>query len=372
MSKINTKLAGQSDYAVPPGETLAELLEYFEMSQKDLSVRLGVSQKTISEIINGKAPISPATALGLGDVFEPDPSYWLALEANYQADLIRIAAKKQVRAEVVQFADYIEPYNEMARLGWVPRTRNAEEKVINLRKYCRVSSLAYIPNLPSAANFRKGNIGKQSLFALTAWMQKGEDIAAEIKTKPFSSQRLKDVVPKLRQVTFQGKDIGHEIRDLCASAGVAITFAPPLKGTHVNGATRWLTPEKANIHLSLLGAYADIFWFTLFHEIGHILLGHSKKTSSVSCYNGSTPVVVIGSREDEDAADKFANDTLIPEKEYVDFIRYTARFNDGAVDKFAKSVGIYSGIVWGRLAHEGKINWTQATANGRRKKLQFA
>ncbi len=62
----------------------------------------------------------------------------------------------------------------------------------------------------------------------------------------------------------------------CAAVGVAVVLVPELPGTRVSGATRWLTPGKALIQLSLRYKSDDQLWFTFFHEAAHVLL-HGKR-----------------------------------------------------------------------------------------------
>ena len=52
-----------------PGETVLEYLEFNGWSQSDLARRTGLTRKTISEICNGKAPITPPTALTFEKAF---------------------------------------------------------------------------------------------------------------------------------------------------------------------------------------------------------------------------------------------------------------------------------------------------------------
>ncbi len=66
------------------------------------------------------------------------------------------------------------------------------------------------------------------------------------------------------------------MQELCNAAGVALVLVPELPKTHLCGAARWLTPRKALIQQSMRHKSNDHFWFTFFHEAGHILL-HSKK-----------------------------------------------------------------------------------------------
>ena len=74
------------DYAVSPGETLAEMLNERGMSQAELARRTGISTKHINLILKGSAPISPETALKLERVLNVSARVWNALEANYRGN----------------------------------------------------------------------------------------------------------------------------------------------------------------------------------------------------------------------------------------------------------------------------------------------
>jgi len=79
---------------------------------------------------------------------------------------------------------------------------------------------------------------------------------------------------------------------------------PHFSGTGVSAAVRWINDTPV-IQLSILGAYADIFWFNLFHEIGHLLI-HGKKEKFIEFDNAISQLFRKGKR-----ADTFAGDELI-------------------------------------------------------------
>ena len=150
---------------------------------------------------------------------------------------------------------------------------------------------------------------------------------------------------------------------LCAAAGVAVTFVPELPKLRLWGATRWLTPDKALVQLSLRYKTDDHVWFTFFHEAGHVLL-HGKRTVFVE----NTPVGVRptqdtqtgtpqGSEEEEAQANKFAADFLIPPDRYGEFVEAGSK-SCVAIQAFAKDLGIASGIVVGRLQHDSVISYS--------------
>ena len=85
-SKTNTYIP---DRVSLPGETLQEILDERQMSQADLALATGRPPKTIHEILEGKAPITPDTAAQLEQALGVPASFWNNLERNYQEYLVR-------------------------------------------------------------------------------------------------------------------------------------------------------------------------------------------------------------------------------------------------------------------------------------------
>ena len=141
------------------------------------------------------------------------------------------------------------------------------------------------------------------------------------------------------------------MQDYCREAGVAVVFVRELPGTHVSGATRWLSSDKAMIILSLRHKQNDHFWFSFFHEAGHIL--HHRKRDIFIDIEGASPY----SHEEKEAND-FASDFLIPKEKYENFIKTLDKISKESVLKFANKIEIAPGIIVGRLQHEGKLPFT--------------
>ena len=133
------------------------------------------------------------------------------------------------------------------------------------------------------------------------------------------------------------------MKSLCAEAGVALVFVPEIKGCPVSGLTRWLSPTKALIQMSLRHKTDDQFWFTFFHEAGHIL------------HDGKKKIFIDDNRPEDDRekkANRFAADFLIPPEATPELWTLTTRTS---VRDFAKRMGIAPGIVVGRLQHDRVI-----------------
>jgi HTH-type transcriptional regulator/antitoxin HigA len=333
-----------SNLAIPPGETLRETLEAISLSQVELARRTGRPLKTINEIVQGKARITPDTAIQFERVLGISAAFWNNLETEYQETLARLRAAEALKAEEELLSEY--PYAEMARLGWVPKTRVKRQKVEALLSFFSVASLKLVIDVEKAT-FRRGKLGTVSEEALAAWLRKGELAAESIQTAPYNATALKAMLPDLRQFTtaspqqFEKKLVGR-----CAECGVALVFVPHLPKTYANGAARWVGKERAIVQLSLRYRFSDVFWFTFFHEIGHLLL-HGKRAFFVD-----TDKTEEDERERE--ADGFAASTLIPDKRYRDFVSKGA-VTGPAVRAFAREIGIAPGIVVGRLQHDSVI-----------------
>jgi HTH-type transcriptional regulator/antitoxin HigA len=133
-----------------------------------------------------------------------------------------------------------------------------------------------------------------------------------------------------------------------AAVGVGLVLQPHFPKTYAYGATFWLGAEKAVLVLSLRGRWADVFWFSLFHEIGHLLL--HRKTTFID--DGDVPA---DGAELEREAERFAEETLIPSAELFAFVG-KGDLRAPAVKAFAEGMGIAAGVVVGRLQHEGAVS----------------
>ncbi len=356
-----------SPLAVHPGETLKETLEFVGMSQSDLATRTGLSEKTISFILNGNQPITPESALKFERALGISRKILLSLQAYYEADKFRLEEKERLEKETALLSKY-DCYTELAKLGFVQATRDSLKKVEELLKFFGVNSLYSVKTVFPVA-FRRTQINRISDEALAAWLRMGTIQAQKRETADFNRELLLRNIEKMRALTKEPVvTYSQALIELCAEAGVALTYTPHLKKTCVNGAAQWLSPNKALIQVSLYYAYADIFWFTLFHELGHILK-HSKKETFIE-FEGLANTDVS---ELEKEANLFAQRVLIPadnEKEYQALKETINKTNyRNLIINFANSLDIDPGIVAGRIGREMGI-WKYISPL--RKKLRFA
>ncbi len=344
-----------SDLAVPPGEYLEEVLEELGMAKEELARRMKRPAPKLSAIYKGKKAITANTAIQLEKVVGVPAHIWTGLEAEYRLVLARKQIEKEERSllgETKLTQNFC--YAKLAELGFVKATRKPVERVIELQKFFGVTSLNNIEDVKRyQPAFRLGNLGQKqpSPEALATWLRIGEIKARRIECSPFDKTRLQKVLPRIRSFTRQRPEqFEPALRELLASAGVTFVLCSHLPKTYANGATFWLGPNKAVVMTTIRCGWADIFWFSLFHELGHILLHGQHK---VFIEFGDD-----GSERQEQEANRFAEDTLIPRTDYDSFVGNGAFYEDDVL-RFAKRARIHPGIVVGRLQNDGRLkrNW---------------
>lgn len=293
--------------ATPPGATIKEQLKDRGMTQKEFAARMDLSEKHISRLINGEVQLTPEMAVRLEMVLGVPAKFWNNLEAIYREKIVKAEAENAMDADA-EVAKQL-PYGEMVKLGWVPESKNTREKIIYLRKYFEVVALSLLENEQiTRIACRKLAITEKSDLALIAWAQEVKIKARDIQTAPINIKRLIAELPELRKMTtLKPDEFCPQIKKHLADCGIALVFLPYLKGSFLQGAS-FMDGNRIVVGLTVNGTDTDKFWFRLFHELGHIVLGHVGQTHSVT-------------DEGERAADKWAEDMLINTEEFENFKR---------------------------------------------------
>lgn len=342
---MGTERRIHSDLAIPPGEYLVEVLEARRMSQAELARRTGRPVQAINEIAKGEKALTPETALQLERALGVPAHIWTGLESRYQLLRAKEAEKKLIRREL----PYLQktPYKQLVKLGCVSRTRDGEHKVRELHRFYGVSSLDHLPAIwAGAPSFRRSPKWDASRFALAAWLRCAELHAIGVVATSFNKAALRAALSDIRSMTMTNvRDLPAKLAERLADCGVIFILQPHFPGTYAHGATFRLKDGRAVLVLSIRCKWADIFWFSLFHEIGHLLL-HKK---SLFVDDGDVPAE---HSELEKEADRFAEETLISSAKFRAFLD-RGDLSAAAVKALAIEEGIAAGIIVGRLQQEG-------------------
>ncbi len=338
------KMNGLSlDFIIHPGETIKEVLEEKQMNQEELAIRTGFSPKHVSEVVNGKKGISPSFAKGLEYVFGIPASFWINLQGIYDKELLEY--KEQVEIDenelniIKQLKDLIK-YAE--KLEIIKKTKNEISQIIELRNICNVTNLTYINKLcTSAVAFRKSQTIETNLYVLYVWLRICELVAQKNKIKyEYNEEKLRQNISNIKQCMFlEVNDAMKELTRIFAECGIVFQVVENFTGAPVQGFIK-KSDNRIILSMTIRGAFADIFWFTLFHEIGHLLNGDIVNSNFIDFTDSKSDI--------EDKADLFARNVLIDEKDYDNFINRQNLTEKSIVD-FAKEQQVQPFIVIGRI-----------------------
>ena len=333
------------DYTAAPGETLRQKLIELNITQTDLAARSGLSAKTVNQIIQGVAPLTTETALALERITGTPTAVWSRLESSYREALLRKAEEKLSRED----EEWMEslPVRQLIQAGELPASDSPPKLFQSLLAFFGVADRAAWEGLwrRPVASFKRTKAFKSDPGAVASWLRVGQRLAIGIDRQPYDQKAFKAAVQEVRRVTMKADF--EALVELCREAGVTVLFVPEIGNSRISGAAWWASPTHAVIQLSDRYKSDDHFWFSFFHEAGHVLL-HSKKETFID----------DGSEDDEieEEASRFASNTLIPSS-YATVLS-TVR-TPSQVEALAAELGIAPGIIVGRLQHDHIWPWNR-------------
>ena len=341
------------DLLIHPGETIADLLEERSITQKELAQRTGVSEAFLSDVIHGKKDISKGLAMGLEYALDIPSSFWLNLQANYDAELLGLKEEETVLDEekaVLKKIHEIVSYLEKRRI--IPSGLSPEQVTIHLRKFFQISSLSNLNHLAPAGAFRLSEKGTVDPYVLGAWICYCRALESREKLScGFDPGRTNQLILEIKKIMYSNvSDPQEPLRILLSGYGIDFHIVHNFKGAPVHGYISKKDDGTYRMVLTLRGAYADIFWFSLFHELGHIVNGDVSKAGNF--------IDVLDSRNDkkETAADSFAANALLDATDYCNFLM-KHDFSILSIKSFSDSQGVPAFIVIGRVQKEKIILW---------------
>lgn len=368
MTELSAEFA--PNWVSPPGETILDMAEERSWTQAELAQRLGFTEKHISQLINGKVPLSLEAAQRLERVVGGTVEFWLAREANYQNHKARLDAAEK-HASWVSWLDEI-PVKELMGAGAISKQRlvakNKPSIVEALLRFFSVASpsqwRAHYAGMEVA--FRRSQAEQADVGAIAAWLRLGEQQAEQTSLPKYNKARFQKALDSIRQLTCEPPEIFEpQLRQLLEEAGVKFVLVPAIPRARVSGVARWLSPTQPLIQLSLYGKSNDKFWFTFFHEAAHILL-HSTNAEAKKSIFLDDPNATHTDDTQEHEANQWAGDWLIPEQ----FSNRLAELKSKvSILAFAEEVGIHPGIIVGRLQHDNYIHYS--SMNYLKQKIEF-
>lgn len=331
-----------------PGDSIREELEYYNWTQKDLSEILNITEKHLSNILNNKVPISIEIARALSSVFKQSPEYWINLDTNYRLRLQDSAIEDNISAKALVFR-YM-PINQMRKLGWISEDKS--KLIEEVKLFWQIEKLNFdFLDSKISAYFRKSTAYRQfNPYYAYAWLQKARIEVIKVSTKTYDRKRLEQLSKEISKLSNTKDGINLFLNEL-DNCGVIFLNLPHLKQTYTDGASFMSNGNPVIIYTARLNR-DDNFWWTVTHEIGHILY-HLK--SNAEFFIDSVDKIDSGILEEE--ADAFTNHVLLSEQILV-YFRDIRSITKLKIEQCSKELNISPSIIVGCLQFNKVIPYT--------------
>jgi HTH-type transcriptional regulator/antitoxin HigA len=349
---LSSALAGRPEWVSAPGETIVSIMEQRELSIEEFAARVGLSHTGAQQIIDGKRSIDRELAGRLAEALGATEKFWIAREHDYRA---AVSPPENVRVDSVAQLISRLPIRDMQRFGWIQATGSEEARISACLEFFGVSTLAQwqgrYENAFQEAAYRRSTVHKSCEIATTAWLRQGEIETQREVVAAWNPRILVEQIDNLRRLTWikNPRLFVPKVKSILAKAGVKFAIVRAPAGCTASGAVRVLPDCTPHIQLSFRFLADDQFWFSLFHEIGHLVLHLELMPILESAGEGESEV--------EREADDYAANTIIPSELQEELLSLPAsRF---PIIAFAKKAGVAPGLIVGRLQHDGVIRHNQ-------------
>lgn len=346
-----TKETGLSrDYIIHPGETLQEILEDREMSQKELAIRCGVSEKHVSTVLSGKKNISSDFAKKLEYALGIDAIFWMNLQNNYDNEILKFEEVNNITDEEIDVLKQLAPIlSDYKKESFIPNNISNVDEVLELRRLFKISNLLNIPRLNHIGAYRM-NQSKYNLYVMYAWEKYCELIDNDKIDNKLDIKKLVELIPEIKSIMFHDSaNLIIDLKKVFSKCGIKFYLMKNYSGAPIQGYIRNNFDNTISLFMTIRGSFADIFWFSLFHEIAHIINGDAK--NSFMDYE-DIPFII------EEKANNCAANILINNKSYEEFV-LKKDFSIDAIRRLANENNVKIYMIIGRLMKDKYIEWNQ-------------
>ncbi len=339
----------QPDWTSPPGDTIADAVRERGMTLAEFAERMSAGVAEVEGLIHGRIPISIKIARQLRNALGGSVEFWVSRDFQYREDVAR-----SHRQEEAQWLKEL-PIRDMVASGWLVPFPNAVDELRACLSFFDVPSVdawrERFKDLRAQVAFRTSRSFESREGATAAWLRQGEIQAGRIECRRWNQEGFRNLLPDLRILTKR-KDPAQFLPDLearCAEQGVAAVVVRAPNGCRASGATRFLSPKKALLLLSFRHLTDDHFWFTFFHEAGHLVLHDPNRLF----LEGLEDTADLFSADEEEEANDFAANLLVPPEKRASLLKIPT--TSQSVIRFAVEIGVSPGVVVGQLQHLGRL-----------------
>ena len=336
------------------GSMLKDYLEYHNISQSDFAKRLGISQKHINNILNENADISEDLMIAISLITDIDIKLITFVETKKKLyDFLNTKFKDEK-----EINDYLNSFHikEMDKMGWLTLNDKTSylQNAYDLLRYLNVRDFnIYDKYVKETIFFKK--YSDADLKKVFLWITRCDKLIQKQNVNDYTKDNFNKLLNELKKERNKPFNKDNLIK-LFNKFGIYLVIEDALKGTKIRGCTKVVGSNPA-IYMTCYLKEKSLFYFSLYHELGHVKSEYNKAKSKV---------IINGSDDEEKRADNFSLNEMIPNDIYKLILD-----NFDKKDKIAKENNIPLCFLYSRLAYEGKISYKDKNYLESREKIDY-
>lgn len=329
-----------------PGSYIEDIINDLNISQNEFADRLGTSPKTVSELVNGLSSISPDLAYKLEQLTGISFDTWMNLQNAYDKKKVEISDKKAKDEDDLVDKIDIKYFKNHGIIE--DKKYSKKEKKEILRTKLNVASLLYFKKFNSQVSYRSNDAFKEeSIINANIMLEIAENISRNATDNKLDILKLKSRLEDIKDLVLKDyEEFFPILGEILLECGIVLVGLPHLKNSGLNGACKKFKNGSVLLLITDKNKRADIFWFSLLHELGHIL--------NRDFYTNQHDLELY--EANERLANKFASDFLIDPDKYEEFTEI-GDFSRESIIKFSEDQRVLSSIVAGRLKNDKFIDY---------------
>jgi len=340
---------------ITPAQMIEAQLRGRGWTQRTLAMVMGLSEKTVSSMMNGRTKIGNALALQLQQALGLDADGLLKLQASFELKKAQLAFRPDpaltTRAKV--FGEL--PVSDMIARGWLKGIDDIWDSRLNdaLCRFFGVQSIEEIEVLPHAA--KKTDVTGDATPAQIAWLYRVQQIAKQTLVRKYSASAVMNAVRELKPL-LGSPEGARKVPRILGDCGIRYAIVESLPTAKIDGVCFWIDEKSPVIGMTLRFDRIDNFWFVLRHELEHVIQEHGKSAVMLDVsLEGERAGTGADIPTEERVANQAAAEFCVPQTPLTKFIQLKAPlFAERDIRGFAATYKIHPGLVAGQLQYKTK------------------
>ena len=325
------------------GKYLKDYLEYNNISQTEFATRIGITQKHMNEIINGKTRITLEMAGNIERLTGIKSEFIINVENSriLKENILRQYGNIDNLKKEITIKYHI---NEIKKRNWIKFKDETDilQVCIDLLDFLKIKDFDIIPKLEKQILFKKtGN----DFNKIALWIAHCDETIKQQNVNEYNSYNLMLLIKDLQELAYNNSIDIDKVRELLNKYGIYFACEKALTGTKIRGCFRVKGKQPA-IYVTDNYAGKDSFFFELFHELGHCKSDYNE---------GKNKIIIDGNEKKEEKADKFALEVMIPENVWNEIIN--GKIEKNKLEKISQTEKIPMSFIVGRLAKKDLITY---------------